>query len=66
MIDINHVYTYRGYNIHQERDKEGNLRETLVIVKNNEILANIVNVNINDTIANIVKAVEKIIDDNFK
>ena len=62
LADNNSIYSYKGYDVYQTRDKEGNLQQQLLIMKDNNLIRPIDDIRINETITNCVKTCEKIID----
>jgi hypothetical protein len=61
LADNHSVYSYKGYDVYQTRDEYGNLRQQLLIMKDNNLIRPVDDIPINETI-NCVHWIEKIID----
>jgi hypothetical protein len=63
IIDKESIYSYKGYNIHQTRDKNGNLRRKLIIKDGNGKTMFVNTIGLNETISNCVHRIENKIDE---
>jgi hypothetical protein len=62
IIDKDSIYSYKGYNIYQTRNKNGDLRRKIVIKDGNGKTMFVNTIGLNETISNTVHKIEDKID----
>jgi ABC-type phosphate transport system ATPase subunit len=61
IIDKDSIYSYKGYNIYRTRNKNGDLRRKIVIIKDRKTMF-VNTIGLNETISNTVHKIKNKID----